>query len=597
MKALRYVLSGKPGREGVLPLAAWELPELLEAAGAGEEARSAFEAGPVMLQTGGWQSWTAGWELAPGETLPARVRLIPALRKMSAPPWDCGRNGNAPAASGKGEAAGSFIMYLRAGDWYLALAEEPDEALRGPLCFFISPDRRHIRAGLYCPGLEGGGAAGIRIFLVRGYFALKDALGDLYRQGDRFAALAWLGKRPGGYESWYNHYTHINEDLLLRDLDGLGRTGNLIKLRYLDRGEPAVFQIDDGWEKAVGEWEADPLRFPRGLKPLAERIEEAGLIPGLWLAPFLVTRKCGIFRNRPHWLLREQDGSPVKAGWNPHWDGTFYCLDLSRGDVLEYLGALMEEVTGRWGFRYIKLDFLYTAFFYGRFASGGTPADHYHRALAVLESRSKTPSGLPAAFLGCGLPLGPSFRHFPLSRIGTDTRETWDWPLARFLRHTGRPSALLSLKDTIGRSFLNRTLFINDPDVIFLRSRRCALTGTEKECIALVNYVLAGQIMFSDNPLFLDGEDLALTGRISALYDRLEGDEYGALPLEGRGGKPSGAYRLISRSGKTGGIINLGDRPWTPPEPLPAGGAWLLDRRIPGSGSFAPRSVSIMVWD
>jgi alpha-galactosidase len=61
--------------------------------------------------------------------------------------------------------------------------------------------------------------------------------------------------------------------------------------------------------------------------------------------------------------------------------------------------------------------------------------------------------------------------------------------------------------------------------------------------------------MFSDDPGALTGGDLALTRRISALYDRYAGDEYGAV----RTGDD--VYRLLSRSGKTGGIINLSNRP------------------------------------
>ena len=60
-----------------------------------------------------------------------------------------------------------------------------------------------------------------------------------------------------------------------------------------------VFQIDDGWEKSVGEWEVNPRRFPNGLAPLSAKIEAAGYVPGLWLAPFLVTKKSRIYTERP----------------------------------------------------------------------------------------------------------------------------------------------------------------------------------------------------------------------------------------------------------------------------------------------------------
>ncbi|MDR2553257.1 MAG: alpha-galactosidase [Treponema sp.] len=577
-------LDRKPGAgpvtNGFLPLGSWELAELLDTVQADGEARRAFASRTLMLHPGGWQSFSPGWELPPGKNPPPSVRLLPLLRKLTAPPWDCEENGGAPRG-GRRETTGSFLMYIRAGSWYLVLAAADSKG--PPLCFFTGMDRRRIRAGLYVRGLTepvSPPVPALMVFLVRGYFALKDELRRLYRGEDRFAPLAFLSEeygvdfRPGGYESWYNHYTNIDEGIILDDLEGLLSTDNIVKLRYLDRGKPAVFQIDDGWQRAVGDWEIDGGRFPRGLKVMADRIEAAGLIPGLWLAPFLVTRRARIFREKPEWLLKTRRGRPVRAGWNPHWDGPFYCLDLSLPGVLEYLEALIDRVIDQWGFRYLKLDFLYAGFLPGAYASGGSPWEHYERAAALLCARRNDAAGRPLARLGCGVPLGPSYRHFPLSRIGTDTRETWDWPLARFLRHEGRPSAWLSLRDTIGRAFMNGAVFINDPDVIFFRSGNCRLTETEKECIALVSFLFGGQILCSDNTLLLSEKNAAFTRRINALYDILEGDEYGVEAIDGNGenSEPGGAgksgktgglvFRVESRRGTVRGIINLGNKPF-----------------------------------
>jgi alpha-galactosidase len=551
------------------------------------------------------------------ETLPRKVRIIPELIKLT------NREGDTPDW---GWLAGHFIMYIRSGAYYLciasleggavpeagylsgsgalfppaALISKGNSALLPPVSYRISRGERRISAEIFCPGKifkPGEALAEIAVFFAKGCFSLKDALRVLYKQGEIFKSADFLrpqadggGKPggpavrnkaalPGGYESWYNHYTNINERLILADLDALGKTENLIKILYLDRQKPAVFQIDDGWEKAVGEWEPDPARFPSGLGALAEKIEQAGYIPGLWLAPFIVTRRSRIFREKPEWLLREKNpglsrekapkgsrtsggegpaGKLVPAGFNHLWDKLYYCLDLSRHDVLDYLKTLIDRAVDEWGFRYLKLDFLYAGLFSGDFAEGGSPYEHYHRAAAILTGRTKTASGRPVTCLGCGAPLGPSYRHFPLSRIGTDTREEWDWNLPRLLGHVGRPSAYLNLLDTIGRSYLDGAVYINDPDVIFLRSKNCGLSENEKELIALVNFLLGGQIMFSDDPLGLTEGDITLTRRIAALYDTLAGDEYGAARID------RDVFRLESRSAKIWGLINLRRRPYRP---------------------------------
>jgi len=620
--------SGKAGFD----IGDWTFEELFGMAGLSAEDRAAFAQEPLAIHPGGWQSWSAGWELMGRERLPRKTALIPELIRLT------NREGECPP--GRDWITGHFIVYLRAGDRYLCIASAEGDGL-APVTFYIHRKKQRVRAEVFAPGKTLNGqnefqrnefraetgehVAELNIFFARTFFGFKDALKTLYRQEEAFRTIDFLrsaerearhipgsaekrSKRnlPGGYESWYNHYTDINEALILEDLEALGKTENLLKLRYIDRKRPLVFQIDDGWERAVGDWEINSGRFPRGLKFIAGQIEAAGFIPGLWLAPFLVTRKSRIFHEKPEWLLREpaaesegaaRQRQPVVAGFNHLWDKQYYCLDLSRQDVQDYLKALIDRAIDDWGFRYLKLDFLYAGLFYGAFAEASAPHEHYEKACKILTGRTVNAAGLPVAYLGCGVPLGPSYRRFPLSRIGADTREEWDWLLVRLLGHVGRPSAWINLRDTIGRTHLDGTVFISDPDVIFLRTKNCRLNETEKELISLVNFLLAGQIMFSDDPLHLEEADLALTRRINALYEKLEDDEYGAVRI-GRD-----VFRVESRSGRTSGLINLSGRPFrlereAEPQLFRAlsAPALLVDHRLGRSSdavSFAPHSITL----
>lgn len=609
--------TGASGKGG-LCFGDWTFDTLFDIAGLSGEDRAAFaQSRDAAIHPGGWQSWSAGWELMGHERLPRKVALIPELKKLT------NRDGEQQPDS-SGWITGHFIIYLRVGDRYLCIASGEGGSDRAaplaPVTFYIHREKQRVTAEVFAPGkiwVSGEAIAELNIFFARGFFNFKDALKTLYRQEDAFRTLDFLrfppgeqasaaeppSKRnlPGGYASWYNHYTDINEAIILEDLDALAKTENLLKLRYIDRKRPLVFQIDDGWERTVGDWEINSQRFPRGLQFIAQRIEASGFIPGLWLAPFLVTRRSRIFREKPEWLLTEaapeKRGKPVVAGFNHLWDKQYYCLDISRQDVQDYLKTLVDRAIDNWGFRYLKLDFLYTGLFSGTFAESGAPHEHYEKACKILTARTSNAAGLPVAYLGCGLPLGLSYRHFPLSRTGADTREMWDWNLVRLLGHVGRPSALVNLLDTIGRTHLDGTVYISDPDVIFLRTKNCKLTETEKELIALVNFLLAGQIMFSDDPLHLEAADLALTRRINSLYQRLENDEYGAVRI----GK--NIFRVESRSGKIAGLINLSSRPFglqrsAEPELFASlsAAALLVDHRLQrydDSITFAARSISL----
>ncbi|MDL2229748.1 alpha-galactosidase [Treponema sp. OttesenSCG-928-L16] len=603
-----------PEGDFCVPLDFFSFEEILEKIHISGEIKKKFtNTESLTILPGGWLSWSAGWELADNEKLPSKVRFLPELIKLTNRPGD-------ESGSDNKEITGHFIMYIRSGTYYLCIASL-EGGLLPPISYRINRRERTVTFEAYAPGKKwkaGERLAKIYIFLADGFFPLKDIIKAIFQQNDAFSSINFLrysGKAdgsvkagtnlpshanlvgfkkssvPGGYESWYNHYNTIDEKIILEDLEALGTSNNLIKLWYIERQRPVIFQIDDGWENVVGEWEVNTQRFPRGLEFISQKIEEKGYIPGLWLAPFIATRRCSIFNNRPEWLLKDKNGDLVVAGFNHLWDKQYYCLDISRDDVLEYFTVLMDRVIDDWGFRYIKLDFLYTGFFPGAFTQGGVSYEHYERACRILTSRTKNNRGLPVAYLGCGLPFGPSYKLFPLSRIGADTREMWDWNSAKMIGHVGRPSAYISLMDTIGRSFMDGTIYINDPDVIFLRSKNCRLKTHEKELIALVNFLLGGQIMFSDDPVHLDEADMALTRRVIELYDALSDDEYGAARID------RDVFALESRSGKVWGLINLrnkvytlnGDRANKFQE-----GVFLTDHRIQGKNVFKPHTITLV---
>ncbi|HSV56017.1 MAG TPA: alpha-galactosidase, partial [Magnetospirillaceae bacterium] len=325
-----------------------ELPvsELFRIAG-GTEPEPFADLRSAFLLSNGWQSWSPGWELAPDERM-ERARVVRRLNIMTDHPGLIPR---------RDEVLASFLGYARVGEDYLALASIPDRT--APVSFLF---RRNYGTVTILAYAEGGRyaaedlAARVKVIHARGYFALKDALRDSYAPSGRFSRLAFLARPgeplvPGGYESWYNRYADIDERSILDDLRGLAGNGNLIDRLYIRQGRPTVFQVDDGWERSVGDWRADGNKFPGGMSEIARRIEGAGLIPGIWLAPLLLTRGAPLLREKPGWLLRDDRGRAAAAGWNPAWGGTFYCLDLSIPEVLDYLASIRDRVVHEWGYR------------------------------------------------------------------------------------------------------------------------------------------------------------------------------------------------------------------------------------------------------
>ncbi|MCX8014120.1 MAG: alpha-galactosidase, partial [Rectinema sp.] len=337
-----------------------------------------------------------------------------------------------------------------------------------------------------------------------------------------------------------------------------------------------VFQIDDGWQQRVGDWEADTKKFPAGMRAMAERIRAKGLVPGIWLAPFLVMPDSCTAREHKGWILRNAEGEPVRAGWNPNWGGDVWCLDLSLPEVRDYLHGLFDQVVNQWGYRYLKLDFLYAGMMRGAFAGDrGAAWEHYVRSLRRILEHERAIDGTPVAFLSCGAPIEITAPFMPLMRSGADTREHWEWWQLKLIGHQGRPSAAMNMRDSIGRALLNRTLLWCDPDVVFCRTARTSLADTEKFLVGMVAWMFGSQIMISDDPAAFgqdqteDAQRSANTSRGGGIseaeftaqlvdwYRRIGSREFS---IERAYARLKDVFYFQSKDGSVRGAINLSDR-------------------------------------
>ncbi len=286
-------------------------------------------------------------------------------------------------------------------------------------------------------------------------------------------------KQLYGYSSWYNRYENISEESILNDLKGCRK--------ILEKND--LFQIDDGWEVTVGEWEADPAKFPQGMKKAADLIHEQGYQAGIWLAPFVTTSKSRIFREHPDWLIYHK-GMPWLNGSN--WGG-FFSLDLEIPEVREHIRSVFKTVFDDWGFDLVKLDFLY--------AAAPFPTEEKSRARRMMEAIDflrKVCGDHP--ILACGVPLWPVFGKVEYCRIGCDVSLDWDDKWFMHYAHRERVSTSHSTDNTVFRRQLNNRAFVNDPDVIFLREEGLELNAKERAYLYTINSLLGGVLLTSDDP-------------------------------------------------------------------------------------------------
>ena len=428
----------------------------------------------------GYQSWTDSKEHPPFDTMIGLTNVpkrIVDTYALDAP----GDYRFTRYRVGLGEMHGHGYGYLKSDGEVALVASLSEETgfttvrssmRHGELTLEKEPPAREVAAG---EKLE-----------VMSFIVVNGELGDCI---DAWFARAGIARRPAprivGYSSWYRHFGDITEEMMLHDLEGCARV-----LGESDLGEcPGVFQIDDGW-CAVGDWtRIREDRFPSGMAELAARIEEKGLLPGLWLAPYMLERDSRAYAEHPEWRLAYEDGTPVESKMN--WSGAVGVDTLNPG-FRDYVREFLGTVTREWGFKLLKLDFLFAACMvpHGGLNRGQLMAD----ALDLI--RESVGEDVLLDF--CGVPMVSSFGRCEYCRIGCDVGLDWDDEPKMRLLHRERISTKWSLTNTVGRAHLNGRAFWCDPDVYYLRDD-VDLTPERKRQLIAADVMCGGAFLTSDD--------------------------------------------------------------------------------------------------
>jgi alpha-galactosidase len=387
----------------------------------------------------------------------------------------------------------------------------------------------------------------------------RDANGLL----EAFAEL--LGGRSGartgapfqaGWCSWYHFFHGITEEALRRNLDALAAQRTELPIQ--------VVQLDDGYQRAIGDWLETNEKFPSGLVPLASAIRDAGFQPGIWTAPFCVTSESRLFRSHRDWLLR-RGGEPLRGLHHAQWtkEGWVFVLDPSRDEVAAHLLRTAAALAGM-GFTYQKLDFLYTAAMAADAADPRlSPAARLRRGLQAIRDGA----GPEAFLLGCGCPLGPAVGVVDGMRVGPDVAPHWDThPPTRIAGvEPTQPSVRNGVRNVLARAWMHRRLWLNDPDCLMSRSSDTALGREEIRSLAGAIAATGGMVLFSDDVPVLDTEGRSLVREVIRLARAVDtAAEVGAaraLDLLADG-MPAGALAR-ARGGPLLFLVNGSDAPAT----------------------------------
>lgn len=369
-------------------------------------------------------------------------------------------------------------------------------------------NKERLEVVLDCEGLEL--AAGETLDLEEFFFASGKSREEL---------LAAFGQRiginhprlpypeiPTGWCSWYAYGPKVTEQDIFDNLAAIKK--RIPQLKFI--------QIDDGYQKHMGDWLQQHPNFPSPIKNLCLKIKDEGFEPAIWVAPFIADKDSDLLREHPDWFVKDDAGQPLPSnrdsfgGWRfPPW----YMLDGTHPGAQDYLRRVFSTMREEWKCRYFKLDAnMWGALPFGRrHDPKATRVDAYRAGMqAVLEG-----AGEDSFILGCNAPMWPSIGTVHGMRVTGDISRNWK-------------TFKLLAEEGFNRNWQNGSLWINDPDCILLNNHNDSMVGPDGKILPPINtisedefsfhaaYILAsgGMVLASDRMMDLNEKHLAVLGKL-----------------------------------------------------------------------------------
>lgn len=245
-----------------------------------------------------------------------------------------------------------------------------------------------------------------------------------------------------GWNAWDYYRWTVTEEAVLRNAEFIA--ADPVLGRHVKR-----LIIDDGWQYAYGEWEANPL-FPHGMGWMARRLSKLGFEPGLWMAPGIVEPHARIAQWDPDMLACGASGLPCLCFNGMERQG--FVLDPTVPKTRRWLYDLFSRHADL-GFRYFKLDFLLPVAGAPSYDDPSVPRGQIVRML--LEPARQALNGR-ARIMGCGYDFHAGVDLVDEVRTSSDIHARWD-------------SICENVGAIAGRWWAQGRLWGNDPDFALAR--------------------------------------------------------------------------------------------------------------------------------
>ncbi|SMD32838.1 alpha-galactosidase [Reichenbachiella faecimaris] len=112
--------------------------------------------------------------------------------------------------------------------------------------------------------------------------------------------------------------------------------------------------LDDGFQIAEGDWNANPKKYPRGdieIRELVDGMHAMGLKAKIWWTPLAADPTSKLLAEQPDMRLFQSDWSPQFITW---WDA--YYLSPVNPTVIDHTQKVLDLFLNKWDFDGLKMD-------------------------------------------------------------------------------------------------------------------------------------------------------------------------------------------------------------------------------------------------
>ena len=151
-------------------------------------------------------------------------------------------------------------------------------------------------------------------------------------------------RRPVLVNNWEATYFDFNADKLLK-----------IAKEASDMGLDMLV-LDDGWfgkrdddNSGLGDWFVNEEKLGCSLKELVDKVNDLGLMFGIWFEPEMISEDSDLYREHPDWAMVVPGRAPIRSR-------SQLLLDMSRREVIEYVKDRLFAIMDSANIQYIKWD-------------------------------------------------------------------------------------------------------------------------------------------------------------------------------------------------------------------------------------------------